>query len=105
MSAVAEFTVSQKRTALTVVGQERLLPTVSGMAPGVVHTEDGGRGLTVQCSVCLRTATGPTPGDVIVIGGWHFENDTEPGRRWPLPGHATYRRCPDCRAARQHPRT
>lgn len=103
MSTPSEFPVPARRGQIIIGEHGALLPTVPGMVSGIVDDQSPDAGVTVQCAVCLRTATGRDPGSVVVIGGWHFENDTEPGQRWPLPGPTRHRRCPDCRRARRHP--
>ena len=90
------------RTAVTVVSHTRVYPTVPGCVTGVVHvgeTDPRTRQAphTVQCSVCLRTATGASAAAPIIHAGWNFTPDE--GER----GATDYRRCPDCRAARRHP--
>ena len=81
----------------------RPLPTVPGKVAGIVEYIDGGHA-TVQCSVCHNVNTAdPGPGGtpaifkLVVIDRWNFAPDEG------VSGHTTYRRCPDCRAARLHP--
>lgn len=88
---------------MTITPSPSPLPTIPGKVTGIVEYTDGGH-VTVQCSVChhLNTA-GPGPGgttaafQLVVIDQWNFAPDEG------VPGHTTYRRCPDCRAARLHP--
>lgn len=76
---------------------DSLLPDVDGCPPGIVALSD--QSVTVQCGICLRTNTGPTPFSVIVGDyGWNFFPDDD-----GLPA-STVRRCPDCREKRIHPK-
>lgn len=82
---------------------DRLLPTRPGYPPGLITNKPGWRTgepgeVTVQCAVCWRTITGPTPFSVIGgDDGWNFLSDRDGGA--PTP----YRRCPDCRGQHLHP--
>ena len=80
---------------LTIEHYDHPLPG-SGDGPGVVEYTKG-KSITVQCSVCLRTATARDPHKVVVIEAWNFAPDADKG------GYTLYRRCPDCRDARKHP--
>ena len=82
---------------LTIEHYDHPLPS-SGGGPGVVEYTKG-KSITVQCSVCLRTATARDPHKVVVIEAWNFEPDSGEN------GHTLHRRCPDCRDARKHPVT
>lgn len=97
MSAPAggPFPLPASQFGLTILEQDRLLPTLPGKAKNIVHVD--GRVTTVQCVVCLRTATGYKPAAVIMLGHWNHEPDEG------VPGHTPYKRCPDCRAAKAHP--
>ena len=90
------------RTAVTVVSHMRAYPDAPGRVSGVVHVGEANPRTrqaphTVQCSVCLRTATGASAAAPIIHAAWNFTPDD--GER----GATDYRRCPDCRAARRHP--
>ena len=92
----------EKSWDVTVVSHLRAYPDAPGCVSGVVHvgeTDPRTRQAphTVQCSVCLRTATGASAAAPIIHAGWNFTPDE--GER----GATDYRRCPDCRAARRHP--
>ena len=90
------------RTAVTVMSHMRAYPDAPGRVSGVVHVGEANPRTrqaphTVQCSVCLRTATGASAAAPIIHAAWNFTPDD--GER----GATDYRRCPDCRAARRHP--
>lgn len=101
-SRFADIPLPDRRTDVTIREQSRLWPNHPGYTTGVVHADESGR-TTVQCAVCLRTATGSYPGAPIIHAGWNFTSDTAPGEDWPEPGHTPYRRCSDCRRQRLHP--
>lgn len=83
-------------TDITIREHDRAYPTIPGKVSGIVYVD--GRVTTVQCAVCLRTATGHKPFWPIVNRRWNHAPDDE-GTRAPTP----YKRCPDCRAAGLHP--
>lgn len=87
---------------VTVVSHMRAYPTAPGCAAGIVEHVDRGR-TTVQCAVCLRTATGRRVADPVVHAGWNHTSDDYDALRGPLSQPTPYKRCPDCRAARRHP--
>ncbi|WP_152353287.1 hypothetical protein [Brachybacterium subflavum] len=101
MSALARIPLPFKRFDLTVREHSEQFPVSPTWAPGIVHVEIDGHRLitrmTVQCSVCLRTATGRSATACVILGGWDFHPD--PGEL----GHTNHRRCPDCRSASRHP--
>lgn len=90
------------RTAVTVVSHMRAFPDAPGSAPGVVERGPDRR-TTVQCAVCLRTATGATPAAPIIHAGWNHTSDDYDALRGPKSPPTPYKRCPDCRAAHRHP--
>lgn len=98
---LSSIPLPDRRTDVTIVEHDELLPTWPGYAPGIVYADDSGR-TTVQCAVCLRTATGSRPSAPIIHAGWHHEQDTLPGERDSVPGYLPYKRCRDCRSARRH---
>ena len=86
---------------VTITPQTRTLPNAPGWCTGVVHaTKDR---VTVQCAVCLRTATARTFFITAAIAGWNHAHDKAPGQELPPRGALDYRRCPDCRTAHRHP--
>ena len=60
--------IPQKRCDVTVESHTQAYPTVPGCTSGIVEHIDDGR-TTVQCAVCLRTATGQRVSDPIVHAG------------------------------------
>lgn len=75
----------------------RPLPKLEGKVSGVVgwETSEVGRPVvSVQCSTCNRVATGPT---LFAVQWALFKKDAGE------PGIHPYRRCQECRDARQHP--
>lgn len=74
------------------------LPTLPGMAPGIVESWDRTPAekprATVQCSACYRTLT-----DELFWAVKACNFATDDGET----GAHKYRRCDDCRTARKHP--
>ena len=87
---------------LTFGDPVELLPTVAGKSPGVVwHAPPL---VTVQCAVCMRTATGKT---IFAVNWANFAPDGAEGERHGLHERGgpplSYRRCLECQAAKRHP--
>lgn len=92
----------ERRGAVTVASHTRAYPTVPGCTSGIVEHVNGGR-TTVQCAVCLRTATGHRVQAPIVHAGWNHTGDDYDPYWGPQNPPTPYKRCPDCRDARKHP--
>ena len=99
----ASIPLPEKRSELTILEHDRRYPTPAGRAKDVLYAEvdPHGRGVrcTVQCAVCLRTATGHSAWWVVVQKHWNHAPDENGATRQPTP----YKRCPDCQAAERHP--
>lgn len=95
--APATARLPDRPSKVFVMEHDRHYPTMPGKATDVVHMD--GRQITVQCAVCLRTATGHTPWWVIVVHHWNHA----PDKGTALGAATPYKRCPDCRDAKRHP--
>ncbi|MFC0673519.1 hypothetical protein [Brachybacterium hainanense] len=93
--------VPEKTCTVTVVSHTQAYPTVPGCTSGIVEYSEGRA--TVQCAVCLRTATGRRVHDPIVHAHWDHAGDDYDVLTGPRNPHTPYKRCPDCKAARRHP--
>lgn len=85
---------------MTITDHTGPLPSIT-TPPGIVALSRDRMTAAVQCSVCHRAKTERgmwALGMLVVRDGWNFAAD--PGNA----GHLPYRRCPDCRAARLHPK-
>lgn len=61
MSTRTDFPFPARRGQVIIREHGAVLPTVPGMATGIVDDRSPDVGVTVQCAVCLRTATGAAP--------------------------------------------
>lgn len=103
VATLAAIPLPEKRCEVTIRSHTQAYPTAPGCVSGIVeHVARGGR-TTVQCAVCLRTATGHRVADPIIHAGWNHTSDDYDTLRGPLSQPTPYKRCPDCRAARRHP--
>lgn len=104
---LASIPLPETPSKLTIVEHDRRYPTQAGLVEGIVHIDEHAPGArnhdpvrtTVQCAVCLRTATGKGAWWVIVVSRWNHGRSDDEMTRQPTP----YKRCPDCRAAGRHP--
>lgn len=101
MSRLSRIPLPYLRGGITIREHDTVYPDAPGCTTGFVYRDEGR--CTVQCAVCLRTATARDPLTLVILGHWNFapDNDDE----YHTYRHTTYRRCPDCRAKKRHPST